>query len=324
MKIVIIIPAYNEQDCIGTVLNLIPRKIDDFQIETIIINDGSTDNTAKIARNLGFTVISHEKNQGLGFTLKHGLQEALDRNADIIINLDADGQYNPQEIPLLLSPMVNNGADLVLGSRFQKMSYKMPFIKRIGNKTMSFFVRFLTNTKITDAQTGFRAISRRLAELLLSLLRGTYTYTQEMIIHTHFQNLKIAEVPVTFNARIAGESRLIQSSFSYLFKVIKIIMTTYQDYKPLKFYGTFSIIIFCLGIVLLLIDNFFSLQGVHIFAGIDLSDNPKTLLTIFLPIIGGLILIMFGIVMEMVKNARNSILQSNLQLKALLEKKLGK
>ncbi|MHA1822163.1 MAG: glycosyltransferase family 2 protein [Promethearchaeota archaeon] len=314
-KIIVVIPAYNEEKSIRDIIKRVPKEIEGYKTEILVIDDGSSDKTRAYALETGAIVISNHINKGLGFSLRKGLVEALKRGADIIVNLDADGQYLPEEIPVLIKPILEDDFDLVLGTRFEKLEYKMPLIKKIGNKLVSWWVRRLTHTKISDAQTGFRAIKRELAEILQLQLKGTYTYTQEMIIHAVYNDFSITQVPVHFVKRQYGHSRLIQNVFSYLVRVVKITLSTYHQYYPLRFYGFLSFFLVLFGTILLLIDNFLTLQGIHLIPGINLSDNPKTLLTIFLPIIIGVILIMFGIVLEQIKNIRNSVLQLELLLK---------
>jgi len=321
MKIIIIIPAYNEEESILTVLQRIPKEIQGNPVEILVINDGSTDRTEIVAKNAGATVISHPQNMGLGITLKTGLINALKLNADIIVQIDADGQYLPEEIPTLIEPLLENKCDLILGTRFAKIKYKMPFTKRIGNKFISLIVRMLTKTSVTDAQTGFRAFNRKLAEMLKLKLKGTYTYTQEMLIHSAFSGFRIQEIPTTFEKRISGESRLIQSNFSYLKRVTRIILLTVHDYKPLFFYGILATLLILFGLVLLIIDNTISLEGVHLIPAVNLGDaDAKTLLTIFLPLGVGFVLILFGILLESIKRMRDAVIESNLLILEQLKK----
>jgi glycosyltransferase involved in cell wall biosynthesis len=322
MKIAIIIPAFNEEKSISTIISRIPQTIEGINPRIIVINDGSTDNTKKNAENAGALVISHNRNIGLGASLRTGLKEAISLKADVIVQIDADGQYCPEEIPNLIQPILQNQADLVLGTRFEKIAYNMPVFNKTGNQFVTFVVRHLCGLKISDAQTGFRAISKRLAEILQIKLQGDYTYTQEMIIHACFNNFKISEIPIMFNKRLDGKSRLIQNIFTYFWKIMKIIFQTFHEYKPLRFYSIIGSLIFILGVVLLFVDNYISLQGVHLIPPLNLSHDPKTLLTIFMPLAVGFNLFMFGIVLEMQKRSRNDIFQMQQQIKALLEEKL--
>ena len=237
-KVLIIIPAYNEERNISWVLKKIPN-LTDYLVETLVINDGSKDNTAFLAEKYGAIVINNKKHIGLGQTIKKGLREALKRGADIVIHLDADGQYNPEEIKRLIKPFEKvdrERIDLVLGTRLHNIEFNFGPMKIFGNKIISYLISLFVSRKsiISDTQTGFRAISKELTEILVKKLKGKYTYTQEMIIHTKLNNYKIIEVPIHFFQRKSGKSRLIRNPFIYLFKIIIICTKTYISYKIFK------------------------------------------------------------------------------------------
>ncbi|MBA7503261.1 Polyprenol monophosphomannose synthase [subsurface metagenome] len=234
-KVIIIIPAYNEERNISWVLKKIPN-LPDYIVETIVINDGSEDNTALLAAKHGVIVINNKKNIGLGQTIRKGLVEALKRDADIIVNMDADGQYDPEEIRKLIKPferVERARIDLVLGARLQNIEFKFGLLKSFGNKIISFLISLFISRKsiISDTQTGFRAISKDLVEVLVKKLKGKYTYTQEMIIHAKLNNFRIIEVPIHFYQRRSGKSRLIRNPFIYLYKIVIICAKTFLDYK---------------------------------------------------------------------------------------------
>ena len=229
-KIVILVLAYNEERSLNYVISRIPSKILGFSPDIILVNDGSTDHTAKIGRDMGIDVVSHKKNMGLGVTIRTGLSAALKKNPDVIVHLDGDGQYRPEEIPKLVSFLLKNNFDLVLGTRFKNLNYKMPIVKNLGNRLVSFFIRHLTRTRISDTQTGFRAMTPKLAKFMVHNLKGTYTYTQEMVLHAVLNGYKVGEIPLSFDKRMHGESRLILNLFSYLFKVGIIVIKTLIHY----------------------------------------------------------------------------------------------
>jgi len=161
MKLVVTIPAYNEEATIAGVIEEIPRQIEGIDsIEIIVIDDGSTDDTAAKAIESGAAeVIKHKKNRGLGVSFKDGLDAAIERGADVIVNIDADGQYNPAQIAVLIKPIVEGKADIVLGWRdIDKLDF-MPRGKKLGNKLATWLTRRLSGLPIKDAQTGFRAFS---------------------------------------------------------------------------------------------------------------------------------------------------------------------
>lgn len=244
IKIIAIIPAYDEEETIANVIkDTLP-----YVNEVIVINDGSTDATKEIAESAGADVIDNIVNRGLGETIKKGYQEALNRDADIIVQLDADGQYLAKEIPLLIQPVLNNKADLVLGSRLENIRYKMPKLKKIGNKAFSSLLRILTGADVKDGQTGFRAMRRQVLEMAIPTSK--YTYTQEMIIKTAKEGWRIKSVPITFVERVGGESRLITNPLSYAWRSWTIIIRTLRDYHPLTFFGTTGLSFILSGIAL--------------------------------------------------------------------------
>jgi len=237
-KLVIVIPAYNEERNISWVLKQIPR-LSNFKVETLVIDDGSEDTTASVAEEYGAIVINNKKNTGLGQAVRKGLNEALKRKADIIITLDADGQYNPVEIKNLLRPFEmpkEINIDLVLGTRLQNIEFNFDRMKILGNKIISLLVSFFISRKniISDTQTGFRSISKDLAVVLVKRLKGNYTYTQEMIFHAKLNNFRIIEIPIHFYPRRFGRSRLIKNPFIYLFRIMIICVKTFLGYKLFK------------------------------------------------------------------------------------------
>ncbi len=212
MKTIAIIPAFNEETTIRDVIKATSRFVD----EILVISDGSTDGTTDIAKNAGAIVIDNIVNRGLGKTIKRGYAEAIKRGADIVVQIDADGQYDPQEIPKLIQPILDNKADLVLGTRLENLKYEMPWLKKQGNKAFTWLLRRLTGADIKDGQTGFRATRKEVFETVE--IQGDFTYTQEMIVKVSKEGWRIANVPVNFYQRSAGESRLMSGPLSYAWR----------------------------------------------------------------------------------------------------------
>ncbi|MGC9780295.1 MAG: glycosyltransferase family 2 protein [Candidatus Heimdallarchaeota archaeon] len=190
----------------------------------LVVNDGSTDRTAEIASKAGAYVYSYKKNQGLAQAFRTEMKVCCELGAEIIVHTDADGQYKAEEIPLLIE-QIENGYDLVLGSRLKDSIEYMPKINKIGNIAFSFVISLLTKQKISDGKTGFRAFIRKIAEEIQII--SDHTYTQEQIIRAAQNNYSIKEVPIYFAKRDDGKSRLMRSPFDYAFRAWKNILKIY-------------------------------------------------------------------------------------------------
>ncbi|OGD52518.1 glycosyl transferase family 2 [Candidatus Bathyarchaeota archaeon RBG_13_38_9] len=296
MELVVMIPAYNEESTIGNLIRSIPRDVLD-EVKVLVINDGSTDNTLVEAEKVGADkIISFKENRGLAVTFEKGLDTALQMGADIIVNIDADGQYDPREIPKLVKPIEDGQADIVLGSRFKGSIEYMPKSKKIGNILATKVTGYLSGIPISDAQTGFRAFSKY-AALRLNVL-SEYTYVQETIIQAAYKGLTIMEVPCTFSRRTEGKSRLITNIFGYARRSSITILRTYINYKSLKTFfaigGILSITGIAIGLRVL----------IHfIMTGRVTPYLPSAILTAVLLIIGFQIMVL-GLIADMVGNNR--------------------
>jgi len=249
MKLVVMIPAFNEADTIGSVIRDIPRIIPGVdQVEVLVIDDGSTDSTLEEARKAGANkVIVHIKNRGLAATFRDGVEEALAMGADMIVNTDADGQYLGSEIPQLIAPVLNKKADIVLGDRQVRKLSHMPFGKKIGNTISSWVVRRASGLPVTDAQTGFRALSKE-AALRLNII-SDFTYTQEILVQASDKKLAYAEIPITSMQGPSRKSRLFSSIWSYAKKSGATILRTYRDQKPLRVFGLLGGAVMLIGLL---------------------------------------------------------------------------
>lgn len=232
-NLIIIIPAYNEEKTIAKVIKRIPS-FADLNKRVIVVNDGSLDNTAIVAKKAGATVISNKQNLGLGKTFKIGLKYSLRNSADIIVILDSDGQYDSKNIRRLILPILNNEADLTIGNRFIFNSiYDINFIKKLGNKILSIFISklLLKINEIYDVQSSFRAFNRKLGRVLNNELVAKYNYAQEMFILSWLYEFKVKQISVDCFRRISGKSKLIKNSILHLLKIIWISFRTIYKIK---------------------------------------------------------------------------------------------
>jgi glycosyltransferase involved in cell wall biosynthesis len=246
-KIFVIIPAYNEETSIIKAIKECKKYVNN----VIVINDGSIDNTAKIAQKENVIVVSHFFNKGLAQAMKTGIAEALKSGAEVIVNFDADMQYDAADIPNLVMPILNNQFDLMIGSRFEGKIIKMPISKKLANKLFSKVIALFTKSNITDAQSGYRAFSAKFAKSIK--IRRGFTYTQQMIIEASEKNFRIGEIPTVFSERRDGNSRLMKGIFHFAFAAWILIFRVYAEYKPLKL---FSFPILFLSILSLITLNF--------------------------------------------------------------------
>jgi len=285
MKIIVTIPSFNEENSIGIVINEVNKTFSktNYNYEIQVLNDGSTDKTEEIARSLGATVYSHPRNYGLAESFRDEIEYALQNGADIIVHIDADGQYQTDEIISLIEPIINNEADFVMGSRFQGMIEEMPLIKQLGNKAFSRVVSQICRMHISDAQTGFRAFTREVAEKVK--VKSNFTYTQEQIIKCVKNKFRIIEVPIFFAKRISGKSRLMTNPVDYAIKAGVNMFRIYRDFAPLKFFGFigFSLIAIALSL--------------FIFSAFILGKFYDV--TVILLSVSGLQIILFGFLAEM-------------------------
>lgn len=246
MKVFVMVPAHNEELSLSNLIREIRKVSGDYKI--LVIDDGSRDNTYKIAKNEAHYAIKNKKNLGLAQSFKIGLEECLRLNADVIVNFDADNQYNSKEIPKIIQPILDGKADVVLTDRRVLSLKHMPFGKKYGNLLSTFVTRLVSNYPVKDAQSGFRAFSRESA-LKLNIF-SNYTYVQETIIQAVEKKLKIVQIPCEFRER-DGKSRLIRGSIlGYAKKAGLTIIRTFVQYKPLRALLTLSLFPIFFGLLL--------------------------------------------------------------------------
>lgn len=195
MILTILLPAYNEAKVIGEVLTSLPQKLPGFaKVQILVIDDGSKDDTALIAGSHGAHVVRHQINRGVGLATITGLEAARLLKTDILVTMDSDGQHDPNDIPQMVKPITDGQADFVVGTRLLHPQ-GMPWIKRVGNRTMNGFTRIFTGVKTTDSQTGFRAYNQYALERL-HLTTSGYEVCTEIFIASRRAGLRMVEVPI--------------------------------------------------------------------------------------------------------------------------------
>ncbi len=227
-------PALNEAATIASVIARVPRDIPGVsETEVVVIDDGSTDATSELARQAGAQVIRHGRNLGVGAALQSGLAYALRRRADLAVNIDSDGQFDPQDIRTLIVPVLAGEADMATASRFidRKLHPTMPWIKKLGNFGMSAIVSRICGERFYDVSCGFRSYSHE--TLLRLVLTGRFTYTQETFLVLSLSGFAIREVPIAVRGvREHGKSRVASNLFKYGYNSISIILAAVRNYRP--------------------------------------------------------------------------------------------
>lgn len=233
MRLIILLPAFNEQESIGDVIRRIPTTLPTIEIiSTVVIDDGSTDDTAEKAEEAGALVLRHLEREGLASAFRTGLSHALRTGEDFIATIDADGQYRPEELSLLLLALQSQSAELVVGDRQVWTLTHMSLAHRIGNVVGSWMLRVLGTTGIRDASSGFRMFTRSFA--LKLRISSEHTYTHEMLIQASAAGSRTAEVPVTFLSRAHGRSKLVRSLHHHIFRSCGTILRSLFLYRPLR------------------------------------------------------------------------------------------
>jgi len=249
MKLIIQIPCYNEEESLPRAFADLPRQIEGIDsIEYLIINDGSTDGTIDVARELGIHhIISFKQNKGLARGFMAGIDACLRLGADIIVNTDADNQYNGEDIKKLVEPILNHRSDIVIGERPIAQTEHFSWMKKRCQSIGSLAVRIASQTDVPDAPSGFRAYSRE-AALHLNVI-NEYTYTLETIIQAGRNKTAITSVPIRTNPEMR-KSRLFSSMWTYIKKSALVIIRSFMMYKPLRFFGTLGLLSIAAGLIL--------------------------------------------------------------------------
>ena len=240
--LLVIMPALNEAASIGSVIARVPRQIPGIdRVDILVVDDGSTDDTVRIAREAGAIVISHGKNRGVGSAMQTGLDAAIRRRATYAVNVDSDGQFAPEDMVELLQPLMAGQADFATASRFKDRALvpDMPWVKRLGNWGMAKIVSAIVRQAFHDVSCGYRAYTRE--TMLQLVLSGAFTYTQEMFLVMGQKGLRMVEVPLTVRGtREFGKSRVASNLFLYAKRTVAIIFGAVRDFSPGAFFNVAS------------------------------------------------------------------------------------
>ena len=238
-KVIVGMPAYNEARYIGSII-LQARQ---YAGEVIVVDDGSTDLTSQIAKLAGAVVIRHEQNRGVGTAIQRIIAEAKKREPDVLVLIDADSQHNPEEIPAFIKK-VSEGSDLVVGSR-KTQSDKIPPYRRVGQNVLSSLTRVLSGTKLSDTESGFRALSRK-AISEIQLKENGFAIEAEIISAATAKGLKIAEIPIS--AIYVGDGSTM-NPIKHGFGVFDRILSMISERRPLLFFGFLGTVLIVIGII---------------------------------------------------------------------------
>ncbi|MDQ6907997.1 MAG: glycosyltransferase family 2 protein [Chloroflexota bacterium] len=299
MKLIIQIPCYNEEETLPAVLADLPKSLPGIdEIQVVVIDDGSDDQTANLARMLGAYVVPHTGNKGLAAAFQTGLDACLTLGADIIVNTDGDHQYSGGDIPALIKPILDGDCDMVVGDRqTREVAHFSPMKKRLqafGSWTM----RRLSGTSIPDAPSGFRALSREAAMRLNVVTR--YTYTLETIIQAGKKNLSVRSVPIS--TRPTRPSRLFPSVWSYVKRSAATMVRIWAMYEPLKTFSFFASLFLIIGMAL--VGRFFFF---YIFIGEKGPRHIQSLIIALIFAMIGAVIFAVALLADLIANNRRLI-----------------
>lgn len=315
MKLIVQIPCFNEEETLPQTVADIPRQIDGIdQVEVLIIDDGSSDRTIEVAREIGVDhIVVNKKNLGLARTFRKGLDACLHLGADIIVNTDGDNQYAGADIPKLIKPIIEGAADLVVGDRQTGQVAHFSPIKKLLQKLGSFVVRNLSGAEIPDAVSGFRAISRE-AALRINII-SSFSYTIEMLIQAGKKHMAIVSVPIGTNAK-TRESRLFSSIPRFIERSLSTMVRMYAMYQPLR-------VFVYLGIILVLIGMIPMVRFFYFFLTDGVAGHVQSLVLGSTLLIIGFLTFVIGLVADLI-NFNRQLVEITLEKTRLMELEIDK
>ncbi len=312
MKVIIQIPCWNEEHTIGQTLSDLPRELPGVDIvEWLVIDDGCTDRTVEVALTHGADhVVRLHRRQGLAKAFMAGIEACLEANADIIVNTDADNQYNALDIPKLIQPIREGNADFVIGSRPINDIEDFSNVKRFLQKTGSWVVRLASRTNIPDGPSGFRAMSRDVA-LNINVF-DSYTYTIETIIQAGTKGWNIVFVPVRTNKSLRP-SRLIKNVPHYILRSANTIVRIFMIYRPFRFFAIPGLLSFAAGIII-------GLRFLYFYFSYGGSGHVQSLILAALLMGIGFSLVLMGLLADLISVNRKLLEKLDLRTRKFEEK----
>ena len=309
MKLIIQIPCYNEAASLGDTVAAIPREMDGIDsVEILVVDDGSTDGTADVARRLGVDhVVRHRRNRGLAAAFQTGIDASLKAGADVIVNTDADNQYDAACMNLLVAPILRREADIVIGDRQVGMNRHFSARKQLLQRIGSGVVRHLAGIDVPDAVSGFRAMSREAAMQMNIVSR--FSYTTEMLIMAGRRRMAVASVPVGTNSPMR-ESRLFRSIPQFIVNTGITMARAYALYNPLRTFALIGGLILLIGVLPLLRFLWLHLTG-------DGDGHIQSLVIGGTLMVIGFITLLFGIIADLIGRNRQMLEMSLLKLRQL-------
>jgi glycosyltransferase involved in cell wall biosynthesis len=310
MKLIIQVPCLNESGTLAVALGALPREVPGFdRVEWLVVDDGSIDGTAELAKALGVDhVVRHPVNRGLAAAFMTGIDACLALGADVIVNTDADNQYEAADIPKLTAPILASQADMVIGARPIDETEHFGWIKKKLQRLGSWAVRIASQTDVADAPSGVRAISREAASRLNVF--NAYTYTLETIIQAGVSNLRVISVPIRTNPDLRP-SRLVKSIPSYVQRSLVTILRIFVIYRPMAFFVWPATVLMLLGGIVsarFVIDYYFGTGG---------GGHVQSLIIAGLCITLGALMIVVALLADMISANRKLLERTNVRLQRM-------
>ncbi|HEX8974763.1 MAG TPA: glycosyltransferase family 2 protein [Patescibacteria group bacterium] len=309
MKLIVNIPAYNEEKDLPKTIARIKEsfsldfysKLGNIINEKLIqvVDDGSTDNTARVAKEAGADiVVSYKPNRRLAYSFKRAVESALENEADLMVNIDADGQFDPNDIPKLLAPILEGKSDMVIANRFGGVEAKdIPWVRNFLNRFAAKMVGFFLNYKTDDLTCGFRAHNRETL-MRLNLTNVNFTYTQETIIDAIGKNLKLAWVPVKVTYFADRDPKITKSIWKFVNNGFKIILRAVRDVRPMKFFGIPALVLIFISF------GFFGYFLYFYFQEFKITPFRNILFAGFTILVIGIQFLVFAFIADMIKTNR--------------------